>query len=60
MGPRSVVLGGGGHMRAVDLGRHGNGKSVASTETEFSHTTVRTGSLGVESLLRHPSLLGAL
>ena len=42
------------------LGRHGNGKSASATCPRSLMAPFALGSLGVESLLRHRSLLGAL
>ena len=42
------------------LGRHGNGKSASATCPRSLMAPFALGNLGVESLLRHRSLLGAL
>ena len=42
------------------LRRHGNGKSASGTCPRWLMAPFALGSLGVESLLRHRSLLGAL
>ena len=52
--------GGGIGRRPLDLRRHGNGKSASGTCPRWLMAPFALGSLGVQSLLRHRSLLGAL
>ena len=66
--PSALPLKGFAHTRTSSLvprsfrylGRHGNGKSASGTCPRWLMAPFALGNLGVESLLRHRSLLGAL